>query len=525
MAREDEDDALPPLGEDTVKFLEEAKKGKPRSFLLICKGVKLKYLLVKKKPVKKSEIADAKKLGYKGDAYIGVITGKGMDLVFNLSTADGYDSEPCKEKTLKDFLEEHAEFKAKPSFAIVASLPSIPFDDEDLSHPLVARFMGLAELIATVSGSQPNLVGTIESENQAILSLLQDGNFNEAEPQVNRFEAQLNAWMSGGSAPVASTADAPPVAPPAPPPPPVAPPAPPAPTQGEDPLKTKLQDALNKLVPQLKQAVATFPDRKVELLTPVATIKKQLESGELQEARTGILSVGQLLKSLLTSSQGEPVLPVPSETAQPGGLEAEYREKLAQLEPLYNDAIRQQLGDTSKFRAVMAYIQEQGSDGSFANAIKAIDRLLQAVTTAMASGVKETDSIPKGIVAERKKFLLSRWQQALASAIEEVQKLLGPIAEMVPGENPNELVAEIVVSIEGLSDRLNDAIFSAQTATDSNQSPLKQALAAVVQFKNDLANHKVVQLLDDAKSALGVDIKVREVLQDALNDLEAKLAN
>lgn len=466
MAREDEDDGLPPLGEDTVKFLEEAKKGKPRCFLLICKGVKLKYLLVKKKPVKKSEIADAKKLGYKGDAYIGVITGKGMDLVFNLSTADGYDSEPCKEKTLKDFLEEHAEFKAKPSFAIVSTLPSIPFDDEDLSHPLVARFMGLAELIATVSGSQPNLVGTIESENQAIRSLLQDGNFNEAEPRVNRFEAQLNAWKSGESASVAPApespaAEAPPAAPPAPPAPPMPPPPPasPAPSQGEDALKVKLQEALNKLVPQLKQAVTSFPDRKVELLTPVATIKKQLESGELQEARAGILSVGQLLKGILTSNKAEPVPPVPSETAQPVGLEGEYQEKLAKLEPLYNDAIRKQLGDTGKFRAVMAYIQEQGSAGLFANAIKALDRLLQAVTTAMASGVKETDSIPKGIVAERKKFLLSRWQQALANATDEVQKLLGPIAEMVPDEDPNELVAEIVQSIEGLSDRLNDAIF------------------------------------------------------------------
>ena len=124
MDIDDDDDKLLPIAEDTQKFLADAKKGKPRSFLLVCKGNKVKYLAVKKKPVKKAELAEAKKSGYKGDAYFGVITGKGMDLVFNLSIEDGYTSEPCKEKSLKDFLEEHADFKCKPTFAIVATAPS-----------------------------------------------------------------------------------------------------------------------------------------------------------------------------------------------------------------------------------------------------------------------------------------------------------------------------------------------------------------------------------------------------------------
>jgi hypothetical protein len=45
MAQEDDDaDKLPPLGDDTAKYLEDAKKGKPRSFLLVCKGAKIRYL-------------------------------------------------------------------------------------------------------------------------------------------------------------------------------------------------------------------------------------------------------------------------------------------------------------------------------------------------------------------------------------------------------------------------------------------------------------------------------------------------
>ncbi len=74
---EDEDDGLPPLGEGTETFLEDVKKGKPRSFLLVCKGAKVKYLAVKKKPVKPAELMSAKKAGYKGDGYFGVITAKG----------------------------------------------------------------------------------------------------------------------------------------------------------------------------------------------------------------------------------------------------------------------------------------------------------------------------------------------------------------------------------------------------------------------------------------------------------------
>jgi hypothetical protein len=47
MAQEDDDaDKLPPLGDDTAKYLEDAKKGKPRSFLLVCNGAKIRYLVL-----------------------------------------------------------------------------------------------------------------------------------------------------------------------------------------------------------------------------------------------------------------------------------------------------------------------------------------------------------------------------------------------------------------------------------------------------------------------------------------------
>lgn len=60
---EDDDGSLPPLGSDTQKFLEQAKKGQPRNFLLVCKGNKVNYLTVRKKPIKKNEISEARKAG------------------------------------------------------------------------------------------------------------------------------------------------------------------------------------------------------------------------------------------------------------------------------------------------------------------------------------------------------------------------------------------------------------------------------------------------------------------------------
>jgi hypothetical protein len=388
MAKDDDDDdSLPPLGENCDKFLDQAKKGQPRSFLLVCKGNKVKYLAVKKKPVKKAELAEAKKSGYKGDAYFGVITGKGMDLVFNLSMEDGYTGEPCKDKSLKDFLEEHAGFKCKPTFAIVATAPAIPFDEDDLKNPLIARFMAMGEQISNVLDVRPEAEAELTKTVTAIRLLLQDGDFTTAEPLVIALAARLQELLSGGQA---TTPAATPTATPSSPTPTPVESSQPTPTVDNDALKNKLQEALNKLVPQLKQAVATYPDKKVELLTPVAQIKKQMDAGELQEAKQGILAVGQLLK--LVMAQGNTANP----PAQPeNDLLGEYERKLASLQPSYARALKDMLGDTSKFRTVMAYAMEQAEAGVYGNAIKAIDRLTQAIGQANAAGAKETAASPQ----------------------------------------------------------------------------------------------------------------------------------
>jgi hypothetical protein len=373
MAREDDDDdSLPPLGENTDKFLDQAKKGQPRNFLLVCKGNKVNYLAVRKKPIKKNELNEAKKSGYKGEGYFGVITGKGMELVFNLSSADGYTSEPVKDKILKDFLEEKADFKCKPTIAIVATLPAVPFDDEDLKNPLVARFLALDVKISEVLDLNPDAEAELGKTTTEIRLLLQEANFDSAEPRIAELETRLQELLSGAAAsPSASSATGAPATSttgtPATSTPNTQDTAAPSPTVDQDALKAKLQAALDKLVPQLKQAVATYPDRKVELLTPVAQIKKQMDSGDLENARVGILSVGQLLKSLPQSVSEVSIM------------------KLGKARVEWLTTRDKAIGDLKRLKAMIA--EEFGDDTEqaevLADAMHKFDQLISTVDNAL----------------------------------------------------------------------------------------------------------------------------------------------
>ena len=593
---DDDDDSLPPLGENCDKFLDQAKKGKPRTFLLVCKGNRVKYLVVKKKPVKKSELAEAKKSGYKGEGYFGVITGQGMNLVFNLSEEDGYTGAPCKEKSLKNFLKEHADFECKPAFAIVATAPTIPFDEDDLSNPLIARFMAMETQMPNVLDVRPEAEAELTKTVREIRLLLQDGDFTGAEPRVSALATRLQELLGGGpaTAPAESAApiakdpemarflvrlkalkpdiDAAIAAPNADPQIKVkfsevgyfarkkefaqanvllfevekllqqSAVANPTKKTGEqmaresyekaqaegtidrgfgvdlasEALKMKLQEALNKLEPQVKQAVATNPGREVELLTPVAQIKKQMDAGELQEAKAGIVAFGQLLKSVM--AQGTST----ATTAQPSvDPRAEFEGKLAALQPNYDKALKEMLGDTGKFRAVMAYATEQAEASSYGNAIKAIDRLATAVNNAIAAGGKETDVIEKGTVAARvaqlEKFFQDRFAAAKNDTSNEVAKIENGIQD-VPDENPAELVKKITDAFDGLYKEAEAALVGLLRSSDKSA-----ILNEVANWRTRVSNDPLVAHVMTSKNKIGVDANVRNNFEQLFSEIEAEV--
>jgi hypothetical protein len=116
------------LDEDSQKYLEEAKKGKPRKFAMLCKGVSIVGLKIYKKGNQEKYKKELKKEAT-GQFYSGIIAGKGKNLVFQLPR-DQYEKPPTKEVTLKAFLSDEADMKFKPTYQLVASLDAMPGDEE-----------------------------------------------------------------------------------------------------------------------------------------------------------------------------------------------------------------------------------------------------------------------------------------------------------------------------------------------------------------------------------------------------------
>lgn len=118
------------LDADTMKYLEDVKRGKPRRFVMIAKGEKILTLIVYKKGSIDKYKKEAKEAQGAGQFYHGVVDGKGMNIAFKLCTADGFTEPPGKDIKMKMFLSDETGIKFKPSYEIVAELPDVAEDDD-----------------------------------------------------------------------------------------------------------------------------------------------------------------------------------------------------------------------------------------------------------------------------------------------------------------------------------------------------------------------------------------------------------
>ena len=175
----------------------------------------------------------------------------------------------------------------------------------------------------------------------------------------------------------------------------------------------------------------------------------------------------------------------------------------------------------------MAMATELASSGNAVNyekAIKVLDRLGPAIELAIAAGAKETDVIPENVVADRKKFMQSRWQEAVRASYAEIEKLAAPIDSKVPDENSKELISSITEHLDQFVEELNDAILGAQSATSNNLRPIDQALEAIKAYRAKITSDPLLTHLSQAKASLGVEVKVSQQLLAAIDDLEGRLA-
>jgi hypothetical protein len=259
-----------PVSEESVRFLEEVKKGKPRKFAMICKGASLVSLVVYKKGNVEKYKKEAKKSG-KGQFYFGIVDGKGVDIRFALARADGFEKPPVKTLTLKSFLADSADLKFKPYFEIVDE-PQLVLDEDD---PLVARFLRWQEAALRACEAHPDRAAEINSLCRQIGSHLDQDQPDPATEKLDQLETLLGGLGEG------------------------APAAPSAPTT---PDGQKLSKALTALTPLVQKALSADPTRKSEILAPAASIKELLSQGQLVEAREQLLAYGEFLKGLVAAA-------------------------------------------------------------------------------------------------------------------------------------------------------------------------------------------------------------------------------
>lgn len=555
---DDDDDGLPPIGEGTTDFLVDAKKGKPRNFLLICKGSKVKYLIVKKKPIKKGDIAEAKKLGYKGDACIGVITGSGVQLVFNLAISDGYDAEPCSDKKLKDFLADNADFKCQPSFAILPTPPQVPFDEEDSTHPLIVRFMGLAQLVDKASTARPDQQVEIKQRESTLRALLQDEDTRETSGlKIDEFEVYLNGLIT--QQPDISQ----------------------KPVSTDNDLAKKLGEALKKLKPLLEQAVVAHPARKGELIGLMTQCAGEIKSEQFDQAKVNIVALGALLKELLPSASSssnsqtstseltdrlvlvreklelvrgmgsekvptfEKILAI-TEKQLADGKSNDVQVSLDKLEPAldgllqpltqfmqrWNDlfaslgeAIKKNPQATASLNLTYQTALEQAQSGQFSVAEQTLQKLIWDIQTAIGTAAKtdtERFGIREGIVAEQREklqaFFAERVQQAKLDAAQEVAAIELAVADLEADEDPKQLGQAIVSAVNEMYDDVRDALNSSLDS-DSHE----KVLSTASEWRSAIEANPLIQHLQTAKSELGADAALLDRFNDLFTDVEQRV--
>ncbi len=419
-----------PVDQDTQKYLGEVKKGKSRKFAMICKGNKIIGLVVYKRGSTDKHKKKAKEEGM-GQFYFGVITGKGANITFNLSSSDGFDKPATKSVVLKNYLKDEAGMTFKPVYEIVQELPDVP-DEEETEEE------GMETAPETVS--EPEGPETTLTEGETI-------------PESSTTPSEVS---------------------------------PEAPTDAA--AAKQLTAALSKLAPLITQAVAAQPARKAEVLGQVADIKAAIQAGELDAAKAQLLVTAKLVKELAATAPGKMETP---ESPGKDRAEIQWRELFAQLEPRYLKALKLQPANASQMRTVMAYATEQAEATQYQKAIKAMKRLVGMIQEAMSGGVgRETDVIAEGIV-EQRKFLVTRWQRIPVEIGGELAKLKKAIVAEVPDEDANGLSDAVDENLRQFYGKMQDAI---DAAINSGEG-FGEAVRLVRSFKDDVRANELIRHL------------------------------
>jgi hypothetical protein len=174
----------------------------------------------------------------------------------------------------------------------------------------------------------------------------------------------------------------------------------------EDPLKQKLIDTLTKLTTMIRAAIAAAPERKTELLEQAAAIRKLIQSDELNDAKTGIVEYGALLKQLAAAAPN-----AGSTTTESGNEDAaEYDRRLKAIMPDLKQALAANGPLTNDLKTAAGKAQSLRKQGQHEAALAALNELEELIETASAAG-EQSDAAPQ---TGAEKTGAEKWQQRLA---------------------------------------------------------------------------------------------------------------
>ncbi len=381
------------VDDGTLKCLDEAKKGKPRRFVMISKGAKILSLFL----YKKGSVEKYKKLAKedaKGSFYFGVVDGSGAELRFNLSSIDGFTDAPVKDQVLKAFLSEQADFTCRPSFVLVSELPDIPFDAEDLADPLVAKFVQLEKLASTVIQNHPLQSEDIRKRLSAIRRLLEQVETrSQAESPLNdlvQLIEQLSpSDLSGSASANASESDSSKAD---------------SDAQG---LATQLTESLKKLKPMLDRAVSQSPEQKGELHGLFVQIATQIKSSQLDAAKEGVKTLATHIKAILTNEESKSE--VPENTLDPV---SEIERRIKELIPRIRELEKVDSQRGAKLFAVLNLASEKAKANALVEAQNAIQKVAEALDKTSSLSSVATVEVAEELAWNIAEDFEERWQSA-----------------------------------------------------------------------------------------------------------------
>ncbi|MCE9606155.1 MAG: hypothetical protein K8U03_14760 [Planctomycetia bacterium] len=485
---------------ESRECLDQVKKGKLRKFVMICKGASIVSLVVYKKGSVDKYKKQAKE-GGTGQICFGVVTGKGLDINFQLARSDGFEKEPVKTTVLRHYMEEVAEFKCKPLFEIVNS-PSIVLDEDD---PLVQRFLKLQAAALSACDTHPERAGEINSLCVQIGGRLDQELLEQAEAGINQLEALLQSLANPPSSGTTAPEKTPEV----------------KNEPSSDPnAAQKLADTLKTLKPLIDKAIEQDPSRKNNLFQSMTQIAGEIKQGLFDDAKTHLVVLAKQVQGYLAQK-------TPETTVGPDPAKQKYESLRKQLEPLLNEARRANPEKSNGLLNLWNYAIDQADAANFNNAVSVLGKLEEAIRKALAEAPKkDTDrfGIREGIVAERRQQLEEFFKKRVADIQlaneSDVNGLRVAIEEQSPDEeNPGKIEDEINSALEVIYTDMRATLLDS-LATESVDAVLK----AVQECREKIDNDELIRHLMTAQDSLSVEVRFQDRFDELFDEVLAEVS-